>query len=288
MIGITNAGGGGGNILRYDAVGQTTAPAKKEGRIWVKTNVAITQVEFSGPWDGATVGIVCIPGKVGGANPTSTNKIIYVFYKMIAGVRHKEKMTPDRCLQVQGSTSNWKSMDAYVCHSKTWVQFSWSYNGELFDNGNQYTDVTGGWNPTGARMSPWNEGWGGVAPTMDIGTNMVVYQASNPHFGTIFTRKTIDVTNYRTLKANVQYDLKGPGRNNGFWLGVTTRNGDQYVPLASFMAQTDSGNKSYDGVISIDISGVSGSVYVFIACVRHTHISEFGTNPVTFRKIWLE
>lgn len=179
-------------------------------------------------------------------------------------------------------------MKAVLRAGGEWKQISESYNGELFANGNQYTDVTGGWNPTGARMAPWNEGWGGYSPTMDIGTNMVVYQASNPHFGTIFTRNAINVTNYRTLKANVQYDLKGPGFNNGFWLGVTTSTGDQYSPLASFMAQTDSGNKSYDGVINIDISGVSGNVYVFIACVRHSHVSEFGTNPVTFRKIWLE
>ena len=57
---------------------------------------------------------------------------------------------------------------------------------------------------------------------------------------------------------------------------------------AEGMAQTDTGEKSYDGDISIDISGITGRVFVFIAVVRQTHVSQFGTNPVTFRKIWLE
>lgn len=288
MIGITNAGGGG-NILRYDVVGQMSEPAKKEGRIWIVTNVPIVQVEYSNTWGGAEVGTVAIPGTAGGANPLASNKTIYIYYKRIAGVHHKEKLTPtDGCKQVQGSAGNWVKVTAYICHENTWVQFSSSYNGELFFNGNKYTDVTGGWNSFGTRMYPWNEGWGSAAPTMEIGTNMTVYQASNPKFGTIFTGTSIDVTNYRTLKANVQYNLRGAGRNNGFWLGVTVETNDQYHPLASFMAQTDSGEKSYDGDISIDISGITGRVFVFIAVVRHTHVSEYGTNPVTFRKIWLE
>lgn len=283
MIGITNAGGGK-DRYRTKVFGGTSAPANpKEGYIWVKTSTPISNYDINS-W------LNVIPGY------SMKDGFTYIYGKPEWEANRVVNVIDDKgniiyfnfgiCIQQQGST--WHTVDAFVFHNGSWMQFSTTYNGELFYQGNQFTDVTGGWNPTNARMYPWNEGWGMVAPTMEIGTNMVVYQASNVHFGTIFTRNKIDVSKYKALKADVQYDLKGPGFNNGFWLGVSTSNGDQYRDVASFMAQTVDGNKAHNGVITIDLSNVYGSVYVYIAVVRHSHVSQFGTNPVTFRKIWLE
>lgn len=283
MIGITNAGGGN-DRYRTKVFGGTSAPANpKEGYIWVRTSYPIDHYEINS-WSATLPGYQMVDGFVYiyGTPSYEQNKVVNL-------INDKDNIVFfnfSKCMQQEGST--WKTKDAFVYHNGSWMQFSTSYNGELFYQGNQFTDVTGGWNPTGSRMYPWNEGWGGLAPIMNIGTNMVVYQDSNPKFGTIFTRNKIDVSKYKALKADVQYDLKGAGYNNGFWLGVSTSNGDQYRNVASFMAQTDHGNKSGNGVITIDLSSVSGSVYVYIAVVRHTHVSEYGTNPVTFRKIWLE
>lgn len=78
MIGRTNAGfGGGGGQLYYDVVCQAAEPAKKEGRIWVKSSVAMTRFLFNdAPWSTAVVGTVMVTGNLGGVNPSSTNSII--------------------------------------------------------------------------------------------------------------------------------------------------------------------------------------------------------------------
>lgn len=284
MIGITNAGGGKDRLRFRLFAGPNPPNNPKPNDVFVRTNVLpVNEWQLRGEghplgWQEKENDIVIQTSSTPGSpvfvdifQPNNGGRIYETFLSCIQ--------------QVSGQ---WVKREAYIWYNNSWKQFSWAYNGELFYQGNQYTDVTGGWKPNLSRMYPWSEGWGMATPTMEIGTNMVVYQASNPKFGTIFTGTSIDVTNYRTLKANVQYNLRGAGRNNGFWLGVTTETGDQYHPLASFMAQTDTGEKSYDGDISIDISGITGRVFVFIAVVRHTHVSEYGTNPVTFRKIWLE
>ena len=284
MIGITNAGGGSGRVWMCTVYGGTDPPPKaRPGDIFIRTTVPVKNGEItpnvlSKPsWGSAIEGYWYVGFGQGGRHVATNKSLNQVVKGGFAKVW-------------QSINGQWQSMDAYVLEdNSTWTKISSTYSGELFYQGDQFTDVTGGWVPTGYRMAPWNEGWGQASPKMDIGTNMTVYQESNPNFGTIFTSKMIDVTNYRALKANVQYNLRGAGKNNGFWLGVCT-NGltEQYTPLASFMAQTDTGEKSYDGDISIDISGITGRVFVFIAVVRQTHVSQFGTNPVTFRKIWLE
>ena len=39
----------------------------------------------------------------------------------------------------------WLAADTYMYLGGKWVQIASAWNGELFDNGNQYTPVTGGW-----------------------------------------------------------------------------------------------------------------------------------------------
>ncbi len=139
-------GNGGGSQLYYDVVCQTAEPAKKEGRIWAKSSVAMTRFLFNdAPWSTAVVGTVMVTGNLGGVNPSSTNSIIQVFSTKVSGIVNSMKVKPYRCQQVQGSTGNWVDVDAYVCHSNTWIQFSSSWGVPLFDNGNQYVNVTGGW-----------------------------------------------------------------------------------------------------------------------------------------------
>lgn len=156
MIGRVNTGGG--SSLYYSVVCQTAEPAKKEGRIWVKSAVEMTQFEVGKTWTTAKVGIVVIEGTPGGANPTSTNKILDLINTKVAGIQNRLKLTPASCKQVQGSTGNWVSVDAYVCHSNTWVQFSATRNTPEFtytgtckivdDSGNEISDFaawTGNW-----------------------------------------------------------------------------------------------------------------------------------------------
>lgn len=176
-------GNGGGNSLGYSVICQTAEPAKKEGRIWVKSSVPMTAVEWANdPWTSGAVGRVDIGGVPGGSNPTSANSTIMVFNVKRAGIWEKMKLTPTFCKQVQGSTGNWVYVDAYVCHSDTWVQFSRAWNGELFDNGDQWTIVTGGW--VGNNQT-------------EIGTTLKLKVAnSRPIVSTV---NAIDLSGYSTL-----------------------------------------------------------------------------------------
>lgn len=119
-------GNGGGIKLPFRVVGGTTQPSNpKDGTIWVKTSVPITQFEFNNYiWDSAGVGMVFISGNVGGANPTGTNNVVYVLNTKVGGITHREKVTLTGCKQVQGSTGNWVNLDAYRYYGGKWVQFS--------------------------------------------------------------------------------------------------------------------------------------------------------------------
>lgn len=116
--------GSGGSSLYYSVVCSTTEPAKKEGRIWVKSATPMAQFEVGKTWTTAKVGVVVVGGTPGGANPTSANKILDLINTKVAGIQNRLKLTPASCKQVQGSVGNWVSVDAYVCHSDTWIQFS--------------------------------------------------------------------------------------------------------------------------------------------------------------------
>lgn len=124
-------GTGGGSSLYYSVVCSTTEPAKKEGRIWVKSAVPMTQFEVGRPWTTAKVGVVLITGDLGGPNPTSTNKTLDLINTKVAGINNRLKCTPVSCIQAQGSAGNWISVDAYVCHGNTWVQISSAFSSTI-------------------------------------------------------------------------------------------------------------------------------------------------------------
>lgn len=146
IVSQLDAAEGAGGGLAYSVVSSLSEPKKKEGLIWVKSAVKATHVQWdSGVWDEAPVGWVDIEGVLGGENPSSTSKTILIFDTTQSSISHAMKITPTLCRQVQGDVGNWVNLDAYVCHDNTWVQFSSTWNGELFDNGDQYAQVTGGW-----------------------------------------------------------------------------------------------------------------------------------------------
>ena len=133
--------GTGGNSLYYSVVCSTTEPAKKEGRIWVKSAVEMTKFEVGRTWATAKVGAVLIEGTPGGPDPESTNKILDLINTKVAGVFNRLKLTPTSCKQTQGSARNWVSVDAYVCHSNTWIQFSATRNTPEFTYTGDYAIV---------------------------------------------------------------------------------------------------------------------------------------------------
>lgn len=246
-------GNGGGRQLYYDVVCQMAEPTKKEGRIWVRSSVPMTYFEFTPTWGGAGNGTISIQGEIGGQNPDPTNNIIEVFYTKVAGIGNRMKCTPHGCKQVQGSASNWVNVDAYVCHSNTWVQFSSVWNGELFDNGNQYADVTGGW--TGADSYSPN-----LTATLMTGTI------------TISTANAVDLGGFSTLK----FMGSGNGANSG----------------GSYSAKCKIANESGVEVASLDFQN-NGTYAVSVAALSGKHYVRFVAtgsrgNNLNISKVWLE
>lgn len=142
MIGQCFLYGNGGGAAQYKVYNGTSAPASpREGDIWVKTSVAITYVTFMSytvatpEWD-ANEGEVCILAGTDYSESTDADMDHRNNYDMY--------LYPRACLLY--SDGSWVNVDAYVYNSNNqWGQFSYEWNGELFDNGEQYTSVTGGW-----------------------------------------------------------------------------------------------------------------------------------------------
>lgn len=125
------------------------------------------------------------------------------------------------------------------------------------------------------------------APDLQIGSVMKVWQSTNPVCGTVFTRNMVDVTNYSKLNVNLQYNCIGPGLNNDFGILVTKSNAHQYQPLVNYFVDTSTGSpKTFDGTIALDLSSISGSVYVGIFSMMHGSHENGNNNDVNIRKIW--
>ena len=283
MIGITNAGGGK-DRYRTKVFGGTSAPANpKEGYIWVRTSYPISDYEMN-CWSNILPGYFMKDGfiYIYGEPAYDANRVVSIIDDKGNMILFNFK----KCMQQQGST--WHTMDAFVFHNGSWMQFSTTYNGELFYQGNQFTDVTGGWVSTSARLNGWTH-LGPLAPALEIGANMVVYQTSNPKMGTVFTNKAIDVTNYKQLIVDAQWNIRGAPRNNGWGVQVTRTKSDMYSVVGSYFIDTASGNKSFDGTfVAVDLSNITGNVYIGIDSHMHGSIQDQdGYNTVTIRKMQL-
>ena len=248
---------GSSNQLYYDVACQAAEPAKKEGRIWVKSSVAMTSFEFVNPWIGAGNGSVAIFGDIGGANPASSNNVIEVFNTKRSGINHREKLSPKGCNQVQGAVSNWVPVDAYVCHSDTWVQFSWS-RVSLYNNGVWNTSLTGEWIAQGKLISSESNPAKTPYVTKNADNFKVYYNSSDNGSGIYYASKKINLTNFKTLhfEGNMSYYSDSYATVG---LNVWTNIGNTVVQNRSAALL---GNAFASGVRALDVSALTGDYYI--------------------------
>ena len=253
MIVVSGSSAGG---LFYDVACQAAEPAKKEGRIWIKSSVPMTHFEFSPIWDGAEIGNVSIQGSIGGLNPLPTNNVIEVFLTKRNGIYHRMKTTPQSCYQVQGAVSNWAPVDAYVCHGDTWVQFSYAiiylYNNGIFASGQS--------------LAVLNNGKGG---SFTAENNVLRYRCSGlGAFVVSKLSKNIDVTNLTTIKITFfnTYDYNGTNTqswNMNLTLGVGG-NTDDGVNTITAKASMNKLTKNTSYTLTVDVSKLTGMQPVYI------------------------
>ena len=144
------------------------------------------------------------------------------------------------------------------------------WNGELYDAGNQYTDITGGW---------IRHGTGGTVTFND--DNIYLATLDDYTEGAVNTTNAIDLTGFATLKVTASVT------NRQYMLGkvsVYTKNAAGKETVAA-SAELDS--SSTETVTSLDVSGLSGAYYVRIQSSGYSS-SYYITGKIHVTKVELE
>lgn len=127
-IGRTNTGGGGGGGLNFKVVGGTTAPNNpKENTIWINTDADITSWVFSVTEPTGKDGMVWI--STGTSSPVEFNAL------------KKNGIVVCPISATQYISGTWVEKTAKSYQNGKWVDWI-RY---LYDKGNEFIDITGGW-----------------------------------------------------------------------------------------------------------------------------------------------
>ena len=252
MIGKTN--GGGKDRLRPTIYGGTTRPSNpKNGDFYVYTGTAISGTELNGFMSGFPTwtmpeGFVYI-GSGGAYNDSS--------YVNLINVRNGiHNFCPCCCYQVEGG--KWYRKDAFVYRNGAWLKFStWAqqWDGTLFYNGNQYTDITGGWVGNGISSTT-------------VGTNLSLIVANTSPYLT--TQNAIDLSGYTKLHMIAdgnagQYSYFGISSN------VPSNARPNYIASATFIG----------GENVLDVSAIN-SGHISIGATASWGVT------INISKVWLE
>ena len=251
MTGITNAPGGK-DRLRYRVYGGTTPPASPiEYDFYVKTTTPISSFELN-YWSNS------LP------NWSMWNGFVYIVSEGWNAINNINLVKDGNGISLpflpkwcwQQINGQWYQMEAYF-YRGGWVKFSdykdtppWS--GTLFYNGDQYTDITGGW--TGANSYNPN-----LTATLYSGTI------------TISTASAVDMSRFSTLK----FMGSGNGANSG---GTYSAKCKIFNESGAEVASLDFQNNN---TYAMSVSALSGKYYV-----RFTASGSRGN--INISKVWLE
>ena len=252
MIGKTN--GGGKDRLRPTIYGGTTRPSNpKNGDFYVYTGTAISGTELNGFISGFPTwtmpeGFVYI-----GSGGTYSDSSYVNLINVRNGVHN---FCPCCCYQVEGG--KWYRKDAFVYRNGAWLKFSTfaqQWDGTLFYNGNQYTDITGGWVGNGISSTT-------------VGTNLSLIVANTSPYLT--TQNAIDLSGYTKLHMIAdgnagQYSYFGISSN------VPSNARPNYIASATFIG----------GENVLDVSAIN-SGHISIGATASWGVT------INISKVWLE
>lgn len=268
MIGITNAGGGKGYWRVTTVYGGTSAPANSEQfDIFINTSVPLRAGEISTnvlskPSWSAEQGTWYVGNIAGSYNN------IWCYFAQNRRNGHGISGYPTKAWQM--INGQWWPMNAYVLFGGQWIQFSWTWNGELFYQGNQYTEHTGGW--TGMVRNP------SISTNVADPANPNLYSDANAvEGGTAWFRTVnkVDMSSYRTLK----WTGWGFGENSGGKYGAHCTVHDNPSTDSGIISDVSFQN---EGTYSMDISGISGAHYITFRAMGS------GAQRVSISKVWME
>lgn len=241
--------GGAGASLAFKIAGGTTQPVSpSENTIWVNTDEIITGWAFS-----ATEPADPVEGMVWFGVDTSSSVEFNALKKngiQIYLIGAKQ--------YVSGA---WANVEAHVYQGSSWVQFSMEWNGILYDAGDEYTSITGGWDKY---------------QTTGTLTKEATYLSFNggSSSGVVGTQNAIDITNASSLK--------------GIVTGPASANSPSLYSLGVYSDKAYANRVSYVGVVgktqeevTLDVSDLSGKYYIGIS-------NGASNNPTKLYKAWIE
>lgn len=258
----------GGNQLNFTVVGGTTEPTSPtENMIWVNTNVTISSYIFSATEPEAPVyGMVWIFTSVSSTVEFNALKKNGIQVYPISAKQY-----------IRGA---WVDVEAKSYQSGEWVYW---WRGELYDSGNEYTSVTGGWQ---ARAWKLKSGYTATAPTLTKNdTYMTGVFTKKNGSGVIEIANDVDLTGYSTL----YMEYTGSGLNSSYYgiLGVADRTATYYKDSALATVEVVySDGKDSAVVASLDISSINQLANVYFG--MHITSSASGTNTINIHRVWME
>lgn len=275
MIGLTNAGGGGGSDLNFSVIGSPTQPvAPKYNDIWVKTSVKIPDWEFSEvnmPSHAMSEGFVYFTSTYSGAWAARESTGLNFLRKHAI----LTKLTA-ACQYYSGA---WHSMDAYIYKSGTWVQFSWSVV-SLYNNGAWNTDLTGEWIAQGKLLASQSN----PALTPKVAKNAdnfkVYYTSSDNGSGIYYAAQKINLSNFKTLhfEGEMRYYQDSYGTVGlNVWTNINGRVDQNRSAVLH-------GNGVASGVGTLDVSALTGDYYIGFNVYANYGV---GTSSVVCKKLYL-
>lgn len=266
MIGITNAGGGGGGSLNFKVVGGTSAPASPaENTIWVNTAADITGWAFSpaapsSPKEG-TVWL-----RTGLNSPVGFNAIkkngLWVY--------------PTACQQY--TSGAWVAKTAKTYQSGAWVE--WLY--WLYDTGSkkvELRDITSALHGTESTIT-----WG------DDTVELSVYGSSSFTMGVAMAATGLmDVSGYSKLNAYYEsIDRASPKFSVSVSTAATPTTvenglGSDHIAVASITEA-----KASAGVLTLDLSELTETEVCCCVSVTSTNRDRYKGGRARVRRFWLE
>lgn len=261
MLGRTNTGGGGGGAgLNFRVIGSTIQPTSaKENDIWVNTSTKIESWIFSAsepesPADGMVWFTV---GASSGVEFNALKKSGIMVYPLTA----KQN--------VEGA---WADVTAKTYQSGAWQDW-WA--GELYDAGNEYEGITGGFITMGISHDssyPTKK-----EPTVTRGTSMTITQNTNAA-GIVVTANKIDLTNFDKLvfKGTMKSAGIGTAVSLKIWSELGTYRNDNCVASVDGL---NGGVVMTNAEISLD--GIAGSYYIGLYVYA-------ATSTIVMDKLYLE
>ena len=129
------------------------------------------------------------------------------------------------------------------------------WDGTLYDAGNEYESITGGWSVAGTASKE--------AAYLDV------YVAPRGYNGAAYTNNAIDLTDWSTLSFTIQ------GVNNFISLGVTKNAPDPNGAMPDFAVEVHGDEAdSFD----IDISNLTGLYYIWCGQYTTTSTEKYGAD----------